>query len=352
MIVEREAATVSSGDVTITSGHDTPEEMAAVLGLPAATPKPDGTAEPAAEAAKADGAPPATPSPETPLKGAGEVAAKPEKPEEPPDADAEDLEEATPGKPKLSGAQRAKLRIHKLEQERDLLLAKLTEKAPVDATKTPHEKEAKPAPPVDDGRPKPPNEDDFETRAEFRAAELKWIEDLTDWKSERAVKTVKAQQEQAKIREEVAAQERAFTASVAPAKAAHKDYDAVVQSVDEHLENAGVTFPPELQYAILTSDAGAELYYALAKDNAKDLVRLCALDAVGAAREIGRIEARLEKPSTETAKKPEPKPRAPEPISPLGSIAAAGVEPDLETSSFDSFCDIRSKQIQAKGGRR
>lgn len=84
-------------------------------------------------------------------------------------------------------------------------------------------------------------------------------------------------------------------------RAARPDFDDVVSSVDIPTDSA-------IGQALLTSEHGAEMLYRLAADP-DELARISALPPIAAAREIGRLEAKLTSvappPKTQgTAKRP------------------------------------------------
>lgn len=90
-------------------------------------------------------------------------------------------------------------------------------------------------------------------------------------------------------------------------RAAHPDFDDVVQGV-EH-----VPVPPALQQALLTSSVGPEIMYQLAS-NPAELARIAALPPYDAFREIGRLEAKASStaaPTPKTAPRSAARPPAP-----------------------------------------
>jgi hypothetical protein len=91
---------------------------------------------------------------------------------------------------------------------------------------------------------------------------------------------------------------------------------------------------PDMRDLIVQSDIGADVAYALAKDS--DLsFRIAAMSPVQQAREIGKLEARIEaersrpKPPNTTTRAPEPAPQV------RGSSGRFGVAPD--TTDFAAF---------------
>jgi hypothetical protein len=91
------------------------------------------------------------------------------------------------------------------------------------------------------------------------------------------------------------------------------DYAEVMEDAN-FLKDASVT----LQQIIVNSDNGPELMYELAKNKA-EYARINAMSPIAAAREIGRIEASLTKPSEEKKTEQKKITKAPQPIAPVGS---------------------------------
>lgn len=110
------------------------------------------------------------------------------------------------------------------------------------------------------------------------------------------------------------------------------DFDDVVAAAD-------VVVPPALAQAILTSEQGPRIMYQLASSR-DELARISALPPLVAAREIGRLEAKLAS-GTATPAKPTPnpvtrKPAAPAPIDPVKTRGPAAVKPPSEMS-YDEY---------------
>lgn len=104
-----------------------------------------------------------------------------------------------------------------------------------------------------------------------------------------------------------------FTEAAAEARTKYTDFDAVVM-------DRSVPISAGLAEMIAFSDSPAELAYAVAKDRAL-AGRLSSMHPVEAARELGRMEARLSAP------KPRVESNAPEPISPVRGKASAARDP-------------------------
>lgn len=179
-------------------------------------------------------------------------------------------------------------RIERLEREREMLLERLTNQQ---------------------GGQQPKKEKTPEENAE----------DYIDALVEKRLAARAEQERQAKTQAD-------FARRTAEVRAAHPDFDEVVMSVDAPVSQA-------LQQALLTSEQGPEIMYQLAKSPA-ELARLSALQALDAAREIGRLEAKL---ASATAAPPKPKPASRPPAPPTtmnGSSASTRSLDDLPISEY------------------
>jgi hypothetical protein len=96
---------------------------------------------------------------------------------------------------------------------------------------------------------------------------------------------------------------------MAEARSRHEDFDDVLADVSH------ITVPPHVGDLILNAEAKAEIMYSLAKSPA-ELARISALPPLLAAREIGRLEAKLA--SGAAPQKPKPAARPPAPPSKVG----------------------------------
>lgn len=107
------------------------------------------------------------------------------------------------------------------------------------------------------------------------------------------------------------------------------DWDKAVQTA-QYLPKT-----PELEAAILESEFGPAIFYELAK-NPRKAVELTYLDPRELAREIGRMEARIEMRQPSKVQQQQPKPRpssAPPPIKPVQPNG--GVQPKKDLYSVD-----------------
>jgi hypothetical protein len=109
-----------------------------------------------------------------------------------------------------------------------------------------------------------------------------------------------------------------------------------------------IDFPPVFSQVILESEVGPQLMYELAK-NRDEALRIRELPPIAAARELGKIEARIS--SKAAATKPETKQvtSAPKPIAPIGSNSSASRKSlDDPSLSFSDYVRMRREQEKRK----
>lgn len=138
------------------------------------------------------------------------------------------------------------------------------------------------------------------------------------------VETRLAKREEQKRRETVVAE---FNRRTAEVRAARPDWDDVIESV------AHIPASQALQEALLTSEHGPEIMYQLASSPA-ELARLSALPPIVAAREVGRLEAKL----TSVAPAPvKPKAALRPPVPPTSVTGSASKTRDLDALSLSDY---------------
>lgn len=128
-----------------------------------------------------------------------------------------------------------------------------------------------------------------------------------------------------------------FVRRTAEVRAAHPDFDEVVQSADVPVSQA-------VTEALLTSEHGPAIMYQLAKSPA-ELARINALPPLRAAMEIARLEAKASVTAPpKTAPKPASrKPSAPAPIVPVTARGPSSVKPVSEMS-YEEYTAWRESQ--------
>lgn len=167
---------------------------------------------------------------------------------------------------------------------------------------------------------KEPKEADYDDPLVYASARALWLarqedraEEVAQVRSEIDVaKLARDQAEQMRTQERV----KEFAESMPEARARYADFDQVIAVA----QRADVV-SPALSMMILESDAPHDVAYHLGRN--PELARtLSAMHPVAAARELGKIEARL------TAPRPKTTTSAPDPISPVRGTASGTKNPD------------------------
>lgn len=183
-----------------------------------------------------------------------------------------------------------------------------------------------------EGKPSP---DSFDTHAEY-------VEALTDWKIEQREKSAKETEQKNQIKTEREKILNAYSERVKSFSEKNEDFNEVLKSVDDIRPSA------TLEEIILTSDNGPALAYEIAK-NRDEFKRICALSPLAAARELGKIEAKLASQSSEPKQEINKITKAPQPIVPVGSKGGSPVkkidDPNLSQREYEA---LRLKQMQSR----
>lgn len=260
-------------------------------------------------------------------------AIEPEQPETEVPAEAEsspavnDADESSKSKPKGNGIQG---RIDELtrnwreaERREAALLAMLGRQ------QTP----AKPDPVVEDEpKPAPKLEDYNYDEAAYQAALFQHV------KAE-AARAAREELQQERTREKEQAKKQTFRQRETDFAKANPDYLTLTR-------DPSLPFTRELVDLVAESEKGPDVLYHLA--NNRDLAdRIAGLSPVGAAREIGRIEAMLEKP----APAPAPKPAISKAPPPPPKIEATDSTPRVSTTSPDSDTLTDDEWVKAERAR-
>jgi hypothetical protein len=121
------------------------------------------------------------------------------------------------------------------------------------------------------------------------------------------------------------------------------DFEDVVEDIGQDY-----LFSPALSELILESDIGPQVLYSLGKDM-KELERINSLSPLAAAREFGKLEARLSKTSEETPKEKQTKPttKAPAPLKTVGT-KSSGMKKSLEDMTQKEYERERERQIASR----
>lgn len=185
--------------------------------------------------------------------------------------------------------------------------------------------------PANDGRPIP---DDFETHADY-------VDALTDWKMDQRESKKAQEQEKSKLLSE-------HETLVKSHQERLKSFTDKTADFEEVLENLDGLHSPVAERIILESESGPELLYELAK-NPEEAKRICSLSPLAAARELGKIEARLTSKASPEKQETKKITKAPKPIEPVGgskgSVAKSIDDPDLSQAEYEK---LRAKQMKER----
>lgn len=201
--------------------------------------------------------------------------------------------------------------------------------------------------------PKAPTRDQFPTYEEFLEAKAEFVADRAaqaavskvakqqDAERETRTKTEKLQTFQTRVREKY-------------------------PDIEDRLESIGhIVMPEGMGDAIAESELGPEILDYFAK-NAKDCERIAGLSPSAALKEIGKIEARLEKPAAPApsangagdsekptvpaASTPKQPSAAPAPIKPGGGSGSPGNESPTDSDSIDDWMRKERARLRKKHG--
>lgn len=183
-----------------------------------------------------------------------------------------------------------------------------------------------------------PQADKFETWDAYYEA-------LADWKVEQGVnklvseklKERDTQAREATLRKEAASLEAQYKAKAEEFAAKQPDFNEVINEYDGPLT-------PLMRAALVESEVGPQVAYYIASNPAEG-ERLAQLGAVGLAKAIGRIEAKLEGDEP-PEKKPSPKvTNAPPPIKPVNRTSTtASNDPYSSETDHEDYKAWRAKQ--------
>lgn len=174
-----------------------------------------------------------------------------------------------------------------------------------------------------------PTPDQFENYIDY-------IEALTDWKADQGVKKAMSARDSERASEAqtkaIQSRESVWVERQNEARTMLPDYDEVVG-----LSTAPIA--PHLAETLLDSDRGPEVAYYLAK-NPDLLKRINDMSHTSAAREIGKIEALLEKQQKPAVKMS----GAPAPTTPIGGAGKTNATSDPAKMTMEQYKAFRKKQ--------
>lgn len=275
---------------------------------------------------------------ETKLSGASEAPDEDEADEELEHDESDDKDAAADDKPKkkLGGFQRRVNKLNKKLSAAEQQIEYWRQEALRHQTAKQGEPEEKAAEKKSEGKPKA---NDFEHHEDY-------VEALADWKVEQKLSAREQKQKETQIKSEFQVMQDEHNKRIEEFKEKTPDFDDLMEEFVDDMK--GVIIPQAVDYAVLQSDVGPQLLYEFAK-NRDEFDRICSLPAIQAAKEIGKLEARLQKDADTSSKKTsETKTsKAPPPIKPVGSTTAGAgkktiYDPELSQREFEK---MRAEQI-------
>ena len=160
-------------------------------------------------------------------------------------------------------------------------------------------------PQQDDGKP---------DRAQFTDA-FEYAEKLAEWSAKQALAKRDLEEAEKAAKQQQEQTVKSWQERLSKTKQVYEDFDEVVAE-------SPVAVSDQVRDAILESDIGPELVYYFAK-NPDVVEKISGMNVLQALKEVGRIEAKLEKPNDKPVEKPVQVSKAPPPISPIKGTASA-----------------------------
>lgn len=180
-----------------------------------------------------------------------------------------------------------------------------------------------------------PNPETFDTHAEY-------VEALTDWKLEQRENEQSQKRQKEALQTEQEKLVKSHTDRVETFKAKHEDFMERLEDV------ADVPMSITLQELIIGSEVGPSLMYELAK-NREEFERIAKLPPLAAAREMGKLEARVSSGAS-LEKKTDSKrvTEAPRPLDPVGKGTAGRVAKSIDDPNLSQYEYERIRREQMK----
>lgn len=217
-------------------------------------------------------------------------------------------------------------RVTRAEQRAAVLEQLLAEKA-AGAPKN----EPAPAKPAAEGKPDP---NKFDNHAD-------WIEAVADWKAEQKLKDRDQKQEQTRIQTEQQRLVQTYQERAQAFAAKQADFNEVLAEVD------GIPLSPTVERLILES--GPELAYELAQDP-DEFERVNKLGPLAAAKEMGKLEARIASRASGVKNTEQKITKAPAPLAPVGagkgSVKKTIYDSNLSQREFEQLMREQRKRRQ------
>lgn len=220
------------------------------------------------------------------------------------------------------------------QQEREARLALEARLKELETKANPQQAQA----PANDLGPEP-QPDQFSDMFEYAKA-------LAEYTADKKLMERDQQEVQRKAAAEQELKFKAWSERIDKAKAELPDFDDMVQSSE-------VSVSDPVRDAIMESDVGPKILYHLA-ENPEFATKLNGMSVISALREIGKLEARLEKPATGMERAPTSttvvgKSRAPAPITPIrGGASSKDTGVDSNGEFHGSFQAWKAARLAGK----
>lgn len=176
---------------------------------------------------------------------------------------------------------------------------------------------------VTDGKPAP---EGFTTHDEY-------VEALADWKVDQKLSVRDQKSREMELKAQQDSKLKTYLQTRDEFAKGHEDYFDRMADIDK------IPMSITVNEVLLESKNGPELLYELAKDP-EEYKRICSLSVVAAAREIGKVEARLAKASDQTIAAKQTT-KAPKPIAPVGTGSTSTSTKALDEMDFEEYKKAR-----------
>ena len=175
-----------------------------------------------------------------------------------------------------------------------------------------------------------PDPNDFEEHDDY-------VEALTDWKLENKLSERDRKLQEDELKNSYQKQISTFQEKIQDFSKTVEDFDEAIQDVDD------IPMSLVVKDIILESENGPELMYALAK-NREEYERICSLNPLAAAREMGRFELKFLKQKSSEEKQQLKTTKAPKPLTPVHSGKSGKSMKSPEDMTFQEYKAWRESQ--------
>lgn len=183
---------------------------------------------------------------------------------------------------------------------------------------------------VQQSKPVEINPADYKTWEEYQDAVLAAKVETTLSKREQEAQQKQVQQRQQQEAERVRTREQEIYAE---GDKKYGDFEGIVSDLGGHLKSQNLSLSTPCVAAIMEADNAVEIIYHL-NEHPEEAERIAKLSEYGQAKEIGKLEDKLQKPKKLS--------NTPEPVKPIGG--GATLQKTLETATGAEYAALRKKQ--------